>query len=130
MALKEVGLKECTGCHEIKVLGDFYVRGSGEVYPACKKCNSVSCKPRCMTRRARLRKAFVEVVSPQILFEQHGGICGICNQEIEGDFHVDHVIPLAKGGEHSYANTQPAHPRCNRWKGTKMFTPTRTAAIG
>jgi 5-methylcytosine-specific restriction endonuclease McrA len=34
--------------------------------------------------------------------------------------HLDHIVPLARGGEHSYANTQPAHPTCNRRKGAKV----------
>ena len=35
-------------------------------------------------------------------------------------WHVDHVYPLSRGGEHSYRNTQPAHPECNIAKGDKM----------
>lgn len=35
------------------------------------------------------------------------------------DFHVDHVVPLSKGGMHGYTNVQPAHPRCNMRKGAK-----------
>jgi 5-methylcytosine-specific restriction endonuclease McrA len=33
-------------------------------------------------------------------------------------FHVDHKVPLARGGEHSYENVQPAHPFCNGSKGS------------
>ena len=68
-------------------------------------------------RRARRRGAFVEDVHPQVVFESHGGCCGVCGELIEGDYHIDHVIPLARGGEHSYANSQPAHPLCNIKKG-------------
>jgi 5-methylcytosine-specific restriction endonuclease McrA len=50
----------------------------------------------------------------------HGGRCGICCEFIEGDFHVDHVIPLARGGQHGYVNVQPAHPRCNLVKGAHV----------
>ena len=32
---------------------------------------------------------------------------------------VDHVIPLSKGWEHSYSNTQPAHLVCNLKKGAR-----------
>jgi 5-methylcytosine-specific restriction endonuclease McrA len=51
----------------------------------------------------------------------HGGMCGICKQFIVGKFHVDHVIPLSKGGLHSYANTQPAHPDCNQRKSATII---------
>lgn len=68
-------------------------------------------------RRARKRGAFIEQVRPDVVIERHGGHCGICGEKIEGAFHVDHVIPLSKGGSHGYSNVQPAHPVCNLKKG-------------
>jgi 5-methylcytosine-specific restriction endonuclease McrA len=65
------------------------------------------------TRRARKLAAFIEEVDPAIVYEAHGGRCGICAEFIVGDFHVDHVIPLSRGGMHGYVNVQPAHPACN-----------------
>ena len=71
-------------------------------------------------RRARLRGAFVEPVDPSEVWMRAGGVCGICSEPVElSDFHVDHIQPIVLGGEHSYANTQPAHPVCNLRKGTK-----------
>lgn len=32
----------------------------------------------------------------------------------------DHIVPLAEGGEHSYANVQVAHVFCNRSKGGRL----------
>jgi 5-methylcytosine-specific restriction endonuclease McrA len=72
------------------------------------------------TRRARKLAAFVEVVDAKTVYEMHGGRCGICGLFIEGDFHVDHIHPLSKGGLHCYANSQPAHPICNIRKGAKL----------
>jgi 5-methylcytosine-specific restriction endonuclease McrA len=72
-------------------------------------------------RRARKRGAFVERVFRSVLWRRHGGFCGICREVVAlRDMHVDHVRPLARGGEHSYANTQPAHPQCNRRKGASL----------
>lgn len=50
------------------------------------------------------------------------GRCGICGQFIEHElgFHVDHVLPLARGGMHGYINVQPAHPFCNLSKGSNF----------
>lgn len=69
--------------------------------------------------RAQLRSQFVEDVDPQTVYEIYGGMCGICLKFIEGDFHVDHVIPISKGGLHCYANVQAAHPICNLRKGNR-----------
>lgn len=48
------------------------------------------------------------------------GLCGICKKPVEGAIHFDHIIPIARGGEHSEANLQIAHPLCNRLKGAKL----------
>jgi 5-methylcytosine-specific restriction endonuclease McrA len=34
--------------------------------------------------------------------------------------HVDHVVPVTRGGEHSYANTRAAHGVCNIWKRARL----------
>lgn len=69
------------------------------------------------SRRARERGAFIEHVDAEVVYAMHGGRCGICGGFIQGDFHVDHVTALARGGKHGYINVQPAHPRCNLRKG-------------
>lgn len=75
-----------------------------------------------LTRRARKLDQFIEQVDPTVVFEMHGGRCGICGEFVsEDDFEVDHVIPLAKGGMHGYINVQPAHPICNLQKGTNVL---------
>ncbi|MBF6133498.1 HNH endonuclease [Nocardia otitidiscaviarum] len=50
--------------------------------------------------------------------------CGICGHEIDytlqhldpGEFVVDHVTPLNKGGTDTLDNKQAAHRACNRAK--------------
>lgn len=72
-------------------------------------------------RHARKLSQFVEYVSRNAVFERDGGICGICHEAADpANWHLDHVMPLARGGEHSYANVQVAHPFCNISKGAKI----------
>lgn len=47
-------------------------------------------------------------------------ICGICSVLIEGKYHIDHIVPLSRGGEHKTSNLQLAHPYCNQSKFTKL----------
>lgn len=76
-------------------------------------------------RRARVAAAFVEDVPLHALLERDGWTCGICEKPIPRDAvwpdrqspSLDHVIPLSKGGEHSWANSQAAHLSCNARKG-------------
>ena len=68
-------------------------------------------------RRARVLTGFVEPVDRLVVYARDRGRCGICGRFVaKARFEVDHIRPLARGGEHSYANVQVAHPVCNRRK--------------
>ena len=64
-----------------------------------------------------MKDAFVENVNPMIVYERDNWICQLCNKSVSKIFDrkivdiasLDHIIPISKGGEHSYANTQLAH---------------------
>jgi hypothetical protein len=79
-------------------------------------------------RRARERDAFVEDVDPRVVFERDGGVCQLCHEPVDPTLKkpdlmcasTDHVIPLSRGGEHSYANTQLAHLICNIRKNNRI----------
>lgn len=72
-------------------------------------------------RDARKSEAFIESVHDEVLFERDKGICGICHLAVDpNNWAVDHIIPLARQGEHSYANTRVAHPKCNSWKQARL----------
>jgi 5-methylcytosine-specific restriction endonuclease McrA len=71
--------------------------------------------------RASHAGVLLEKVEPLVVLERHEGLCGICGEPVNpARFDVDHIVPLARGGEHSYANTQPAHPACNARKGARL----------
>lgn len=56
------------------------------------------------------------------LLEDYGGKCGICGQHLPENkslIHVDHIIPVSKGGADDYENLQPAHAVCNLRKGNR-----------
>ena len=49
------------------------------------------------------------------------GTCGICGRAVDAaDFHLDHVIPLLRGGSDHVNNLQLAHPLCNLLKAATM----------
>lgn len=53
----------------------------------------------------------------RLVFKRAKGKCGICKQKLNPrKWTLDHIIPLSKGGTHEYANIQPAHGPCNRFK--------------
>lgn len=72
-------------------------------------------------RRARERDAFVENVDRRFVWALHEGRCGICRDPVWlEEMHLDHVVPLARGGKHEYPNVQPAHETCNKRKWIKL----------
>lgn len=52
------------------------------------------------------------------LFMDHDGVCHICGGKITvGEaWHVEHVVPLALGGDDEEANWRPAHSKCHKGK--------------
>ena len=52
-----------------------------------------------------------------ILFSEQGGCCAGCFKPLGEDVHVDHVNPLARGGEDRFENLQLLHAACNLAKG-------------
>jgi 5-methylcytosine-specific restriction endonuclease McrA len=82
-------------------------------------------------RDARKRGALrAERVDPLLVFERDGWRCGICSKLTlrtkRGKMHprapeLDHIVTLADGGDHTYANTQCACRKCNGLKGAKTY---------
>lgn len=72
-------------------------------------------------RRTLKMNAFVENVNRFDVFERDRWTCHICREPINPELKhpdprsasIDHVIPLAKGGEHSMRNVRAAHLSCN-----------------
>jgi len=57
----------------------------------------------------------------RLVLARDGMVCGICGGSIpEGDLHIDHIFPVARGGTDDPTNLQPAHSRCNISKGARV----------
>ena len=67
------------------------------------------------------------------VLERYGNICHICQEPIdlnapkrvgykgwEAGLHLDHVIPLARGGNDTIENIRPSHGICNIRKGATL----------
>lgn len=90
-------------------------------------------KYREITRRAKIKSALVDSdITLDKLLRRDGYICHICGGMCDkSDFvktdkafiagnnypSIDHVVPLAKGGLHSWDNVKIAHRMCNSLKG-------------
>jgi len=78
--------------------------------------------------RARKRAVAYERIDDQLVFEQAGYRCAICGRKTRPGYNqyhplypnLDHIIPLARGGPHTWANVQCLCRRCNVRKHTSV----------
>ena len=83
-------------------------------------------------RRARLRGLISVNFTTKDVLDLWGTDCHICNKGIDmritrisgepgwkDGLHLDHVIPLAKGGHNIISNVKPSHAICNNQKSDK-----------
>lgn len=77
---------------------------------------------RAARRRARKANATVEHFTRTEIIERDQRTCHLCGRTdlADKDIHLDHVIPLSKGGEHSRANVKVACAPCNIHKGATL----------
>jgi 5-methylcytosine-specific restriction endonuclease McrA len=69
--------------------------------------------------KARLRNApVVEIIDRAYVYDRDNGMCHICRRKVaRKSFTLDHLVPLARGGEHSTRNVRVAHFSCNSRRG-------------
>ena len=53
------------------------------------------------------------------LYKLQRGKCACCGLPLGDDFHLDHIMPLARGGSNTDDNIQLLRSRCNRQKMAK-----------
>lgn len=75
-------------------------------------------KARANQHRAKVACAeIIEEVHAEKVFLRDKGICGICKEPLDpSNYTLDHIIPLSRGGNHTYNNIHVAHGICNSRK--------------
>ncbi len=68
------------------------------------------------------RKITLTEKEKTIKLKQQNNLCPLCNNKIiasSDEIHIDHIIPLSKGGKDENNNLQIVHSVCNLKKGSK-----------
>ena len=110
-----------------------------------KKYCSDKCRKRHLEKNREIRRRlklisngnFDSSISLDKLYERDNGKCWLCQRQTDwsdkwmdsqgshitgGNYpSIDHVIPIAKGGPHTWYNVRLAHCRCNTNKGDKTM---------
>lgn len=75
-------------------------------------------------KRAKRFGVEYEPVNKRRVFDRDGWRCGICGKRVRKTAKwpdlmcpsLDHIVPMSRGGGHTYVNVQCAHWRCNTRK--------------
>ena len=76
-------------------------------------------------RRARLQGAETFEITPRDIrrmWSRQRGCCAYCGRSLPNGYHVDHVIPVSRGGRNSVGNLVIACPECNLSKGARFVS--------
>lgn len=110
LACRSVG-KSCGVCGQRKPASEFYAerRRPDGLMAACRSCH------RATVAKRRYRRMSELVVS---LGVDSGWTCYLCGEAMGADdvLEVDHVVPIALGGDSERANLALVHRACNRRK--------------
>lgn len=140
------GKKPCRDCGKNKSLEEFHRtspnKGLGGRMSYCRECAPAR-KARCTRtqceienkqanyhlRRSAKLSILAESISIQGLIERDGTLCGYCKIELDFELmqsynprkaSIEHVIPLYRGGTHTWNNVILACLRCNLSKNSKL----------
>lgn len=97
-----------------------------------KSCgNKYHWRKKDILRRMRIKDngAIDYCISLERLHKRDKGICHICKNKVDMNLNtnddmygsIDHVIPLAKGGTHTWDNIKLSHRICNSIKGAEVL---------
>lgn len=124
-AARDRSARHCKVCGVLfaPAYGDFRTRLCSK---ACaKRQHSARTTGKAHIRRAQRFGCAVERINKLKVFERDMWKCRICGIEAPRSAmgtgqhnapELDHVVPLSRGGAHSYSNTQLACRSCNRFK--------------
>ncbi len=108
---------------------EYYQKNKEHIKEYYKEYNKEYCKTdrgkqviknRSHKRRALKRKASVHTISAKFMRKLDNILfCCHCGCKLT-ERHIDHIIPLSRGGRHSEGNLQVLCPRCNLSKHNKL----------
>lgn len=84
-------------------------------------------------RRAAIKGSTSQLITEELILKVYGKNCHICQDTIdlsaprkpgsqgwERGLHIEHVVPISKGGENVIENMRPSHGICNLRKGASL----------
>ena len=134
-SFSQMSFKQCKKCGKL-----FY--STQKKYFCSEQClKAVEYSKSKDKRLIKIKVAYKDYITLNELYKRNKGICYICGRRcnysdcrtnesgafIAGESYpsIDHIIPLSKGGLHSWENVGLAHRGCNTLKGNKIIVGNR-----
>lgn len=92
-----------------------------------KQANRPKKKLADLVTRARKHNAEIREVSEREIRRLLDSPCSACGTK--GEAHIDHIIPLSRGGRHAVGNLQALCRDCNSSKGKRTMTEWKVAQV-
>lgn len=127
--LKSYKITPCTDASASK-----QSKGAKKIHDVAVSENEAKSEPIVLdpVEKTEKRKKFSQS-ERETIYNRSEGRCGICGRFVPyGEFTVDHIVPLAKGGKNDLDNLQCACKSCNQLKGSmdyETFTQKAVAII-
>lgn len=123
-AKQRVAVKAYYWSNREKVLAQVKARHAANPMPHRNRAMADS------ARRRAAERAAVDLVDRGYIIERDQGICHICKKKVpSSQIHLDHLVPISKGGSHTVENLRVAHARCNMIRGAGK-TDTQLLLVG
>lgn len=135
---KKIYSKECIQCGN-----GFDTQHNGTLY-CSDRCSNRFHSKRSINKRYKLAKQNGEIdwsISLEKLIRKENNRCYLCGEDCNSNDYIildngtivtgktypsiEHVVPISKGGTHTWDNVRLAHRYCNSKKGNKIPTPVR-----
>lgn len=128
---KQIAFKICANC------GEFFIGNTKYCSQRCRDRKHEHIKTRKRIARTKNNGDIDKDITLDKLIKRDNNICYICGLQCDIDDYyynkdnffiagnlypsIDHVIPIAKGGTHTWDNIKLAHRHCNSIKGEKTL---------
>lgn len=103
---------------------NYYYSNKEKIQLKQKEYRKNNIKAILVRNKARKLKIKVKISQKEInaLIKVYNNKCCYCSIDLnKSNIHLDHYIPLARGGEHNINNLVPSCNKCNLSKGSKLL---------
>lgn len=134
--MTQLQTRQCSKCEQDKLLSEFY----SDAWGHCIECERTAASSRMnrynKTLRGRASQALqssrktikrngydvkddLTLYDVLFTFAMSDGECAYCGKDTGGNYQMEHIVPLSKGGPNTLSNICCVCPSCNRSKGSR-----------